>query len=84
MHPEYVITACHCFVKNDSNNPPLDELIIVFGADDLSFLNPVPVFLRGITQLRRIEKVNFHERYRYPEAYHDIGETNFFFKFMTR
>ena len=76
MHPEYVITAGHCLAKKDTNNPPWDELLFVFGADDLSFLDPVPVFLKGVIQIRKIKNVMFHKKYQYPEAYHDIGKSN--------
>ena len=73
----HIITAGHCLVEKDTNNPPWDELLVVFGADDLSILDPVPVFLKGVIQIRKIKNVNFHKKYQYPEAYHDIGESYF-------
>jgi len=73
VHPEYVITAGHCFADKQGDyppNPPMEELVVAFGVDDVSLIDAV--FLVQVIQKRKIKKVYFHERYQYPQAYHDI------------
>ena len=72
LHPEYVITAGHCFVDKEGDypaNPSIDEVIAGFGVDDI---NKIDLTFLPI-QKKKIKKVHFHKQYRYPHAYNDIA-----------
>ena len=71
IHPEYVITAAHCFVDKNGDHPPNpspDEVLIAFGLDDIKNINAT--FLQ--IQKRQIKEVIYHKNYTYPRAYYDL------------
>jgi len=71
IHPEYVITAAHCFIDKNGDHPPNplpDEVLIAFGVNDVKNINAtfLPI------QKRKIREVYFHKNYTYPRAYFDL------------
>ena len=68
LHPEFVISAAHCFVDKKGDlpaNPSWDELEVALGVDDISKLNLtfLPI------QRKKIKTVHFHANYTYPEVW---------------
>ena len=70
MHPEYVISAGHCFSNKKFDNPSWDELTVAFGVNDISLIDdPFLNDIAKVIQKKKIKTVHFHEKYFHPEAY---------------
>ena len=70
VHPEFVISAAHCFTKKDIHNPPWNNITVAFGLDDVSLINAA--YLALVIQKRKIATVHFHDGYTFPQAYRDV------------
>ena len=75
IHPRYVVTAAHCFDKNNPKNYYLetDKLNLTFGLSSIQHLDN-PLLLKAIgVHLRTIKQVIPFPDYKYPYAYLDIA-----------
>ena len=74
IHPKFVLTAAHCFTKDQvyPPNPDEEDLILAFGLDDTSKIGtPLEKILQ--IQTKKIKKVELHPGYQYPAAYDDLA-----------
>ena len=73
VHPNYIITAAHCFKKGFKN---LNELSIVLGSDDLSISPDNGLFqFKGMKErfINDWNDIKIHYGYNHPESYYDIA-----------
>ena len=70
IHPNYVLTAAHCFEDGYSD---LSELSVVLGAKDLAIAPTDPLFKFTQMEERSILEYEIFEGYVFPHAYNDVA-----------
>ena len=70
IHPNYVLTAAHCFEDGYSD---LSELSIVLGAKDLATAPTDPLFKFTRMEERSILEYEIFDQYVHPHAYNDVA-----------
>ena len=70
IHPNFILTAAHCFKENFSG---LSELSIVLGANDLAIDPTDPEFNFTKMEERSILEYELYDGYVHPQAYNDVA-----------